>query len=355
MGTSGSIDLTIGGKPIFPYIPQEILDTAQAYGRWENQLDGPQVWRRSLYVYRRRTLSFPFFETFDLPDQNITTASRNTSTVAPQALTLLNNPFVLGQAELFAKAVQERAPYDISQQVDLAYRTALTRPPSAEEAVIGRQLVEQGSLQDLTHVIFNLSEFPVPEVEPMSHSHQCGKKAKRYWSRREFLMQSGGGMAGLALASLLERDGVFAAEPGAAAAQCSAQLPGAFAARPPHFAPRATNVISLFMSGGVSHIDTFDHKPALARYAGQPLEDLIGEKFAVRQGMPGPLMPSPFTFKKHGQSGMEVSELFPIWPSMSMKWLLLSRSMVALTITSRLLTKCRLDKSAWVFPVWVAG
>lgn len=159
MATSGGIDLTVGGKPIFPFIPQEILDTAQAYGRWDNQLDGPDVWRRSLYVYRRRTLSYPFFETFDLPDQNITTASRNTSTVAPQALTLLNNPFVLGQAQLFARGVRERAGSDIAQQVDLAYRTALTRPPTDDEAAIAHQLVENGSLDDLTHVIFNLSEF----------------------------------------------------------------------------------------------------------------------------------------------------------------------------------------------------
>ena len=159
MATSGGIDLTVGGKPIFPFIPQEILDTAQAYGRWDNQVDGPAVWRRSLYVYRRRTLSYPFFETFDMPDQNITTAARNISTVAPQALTLLNNPFVLGQAQLFAHRVEELAPYDVNKQVDLAYRTALTRSATADEAAIARQLVEQGSLQDLTHVIFNLSEF----------------------------------------------------------------------------------------------------------------------------------------------------------------------------------------------------
>jgi hypothetical protein len=159
MATSGGIDLAVGGEPIFPYIPQEILDTAQAYGRWDNQLDGPEVWRRSLYVYRRRTLSFPFFETFDLPDQNITTASRNTSTVAPQALTLLNNPFVLGQAELFAQEIQERVPYDVDRQIELAYRSGLTRLPTEVEREVGRQLVESGSLIDLTHVIFNLSEF----------------------------------------------------------------------------------------------------------------------------------------------------------------------------------------------------
>ena len=159
MATSGGIDLSVGGKPIFPYIPQDILDTAALFGRWDNQVDGPDVWRRSLYVYRRRTLSFPFFETFDLPDQNQTINIRNTSTVAPQALTLMNNPFILNQAELFANTVQEKVPYDIDQQVAMVYETALTRPPTDQEAEVGRQLVELGSLNDLTHVVFNLSEF----------------------------------------------------------------------------------------------------------------------------------------------------------------------------------------------------
>jgi len=142
----------------------------------------------------------------------------------------------------------------------------------------------------------------------MSHPHN---KQKKFWSRREFLMRSGGGMAGVALASMMHRDGVFAASPDFDAAQCNTQFPGDFAPKLPDFTPRATNVISLFMSGGPSQIDTFDYKPALTKYAGQPLEDLIGKKFAVRQGMPGPLMPSPFEFKQHGDSGMWVSEIFP--------------------------------------------
>ena len=159
MAASGGIDLSFGGKPVFPYIPQEILDTAQAYGRWDKQFDGPEVWRRSLYVYRRRTLTFPLFETFDLPDQNITAAYRNTSTVAPQALTLMNNPFVLGQARLFARRLEEQTPYNVDRQVDLVYRTALARAPAPDEAALARQLVADGSLEDLTHVVFNLSEF----------------------------------------------------------------------------------------------------------------------------------------------------------------------------------------------------
>src|SRR5215831_8528266 len=133
---------------------------------------------------------------------------------------------------------------------------------------------------------------------------------KNFWKRREFLFRSGGGMAGLALAHLLQQDGLLAAsaESGACNAQASGYNP--YAAKKPHFAPRAKNVISLFMSGGVSHLDTFDPKPSLVKYAGQPLTGK-GE-IVVRQGNPGPLMPTPFQFRKYGQCGMEVSEVFPI-------------------------------------------
>ena len=158
MAVSGGIDLAVGGPSVFPYVPEEIL-ASQAHGWWDNQPDGPAVWRRSVYVYRRRSLVFPFFETFDLPDQGVTTAARNVSTVATQALTLLNNPFVLGQARLFAERLEREAPNDVSQQIDLAYRIALARRPTEAEAAIGRQLVEERSLVDLTHVIFNLNEF----------------------------------------------------------------------------------------------------------------------------------------------------------------------------------------------------
>ena len=158
MASSGGINLTVGGPPVFPYVPMEIR-ASQAHGRWDNKEDGPEVWRRSVYVYRRRSLVFPFFETFDLPDQGVTTAAGNVSTVATQALTLLNKPFVLGQASLFAERVELEAWNDVPKQVDLVYEIALTRLPTPAEAVIARQLVEERSLADLTHVMFNLSEF----------------------------------------------------------------------------------------------------------------------------------------------------------------------------------------------------
>ena len=131
---------------------------------------------------------------------------------------------------------------------------------------------------------------------------------KTFWKRREFLFRSGGGLGGLALAHLLQQQGLLGSPP---AGECDAQASGynPYAARQPHFPARAKRVISLFMDGGVSHIDTFDPKPALGKYAGQPLSgkgDVV-----VRQGNPGPLMPSPFQFRKYGQCGMDVSELFP--------------------------------------------
>ena len=135
------------------------------------------------------------------------------------------------------------------------------------------------------------------------HHHHCRKRT--FWDRRNFLFQSGGGIAGLALAHMLDREGMLAAAP---ADGCGDPIPGnPFAPRAPHFEPRATAVISLFMSGGVSQVDTFDYKPALTEYAGQPM----AESVVVRQGHPGPLMPSPFEFHRHGESGLHVSEIFP--------------------------------------------
>ncbi|MCC6368668.1 MAG: DUF1501 domain-containing protein [Bryobacterales bacterium] len=129
---------------------------------------------------------------------------------------------------------------------------------------------------------------------------------KQFVSRRQFLFEAGGGLSGLALACLLDQQGLLAS-PGACGAAGNLQTP--FAPRKPHFAPRAKAVISLFMSGGVSHVDTFDPKPSLRKFAGQPLAGK-GE-IVVRQGHPGPLMPSPFEFRKYGNCGMEVSSIFP--------------------------------------------
>jgi hypothetical protein len=94
----------------------------------------------------------------------------------------------------------------------------------------------------------------------------------------------------------------------AAAEEARSTSPSALAPRPSHFAPRAKRVIFLFMHGGVSHVDSFDHKPKLAEMNGQPLPIPKPEfEFADT----GNLLQSPWKFSKYGESGLEVSELFP--------------------------------------------
>ena len=128
---------------------------------------------------------------------------------------------------------------------------------------------------------------------------------ERFVSRRDFLFRAGEGISGLALAHMLQQDGLLAAE-----TACDTRgIASPTAPRDPHFKPRAKAVISLFMSGGVSHVDTFDHKPMLDKFHGKPL---TGKgKVRVRQGFPGPLMRSPFKFERYGECGKQVSELFP--------------------------------------------
>jgi hypothetical protein len=122
-------------------------------------------------------------------------------------------------------------------------------------------------------------------------------------SRRVFLTRSGLGLGALALAGMSERPSL--AQPSLAARE-SGQALGPLAPKAPHFPARVKRVVHFFLNGGPSHLDTFDPKPALARYAGRPLPS--GHLPTERKT--GGAMPSPFKFQRHGQSGIEVSELF---------------------------------------------
>ena len=109
------------------------------------------------------------------------------------------------------------------------------------------------------------------------------------FSRRDLLCRSGVGFGMLGLAGLLaEKQTVQAAN-----------------AMRPHFVPKAKRVIHFFLNGGPSHVDTFDPKPALVKYAGQPVPNTL-----ITERKTGHAFPSPFKFKAYGQSGIEVSELF---------------------------------------------
>ena len=109
------------------------------------------------------------------------------------------------------------------------------------------------------------------------------------------------GFASLGLASLMAAEGLLTGQAQAATASINPLAP-----RSPHFPAKAKRVIHLFMNGGPSHVDTFDPKPALAKYAGQRLPS--GNLRTERKT--GAAFPSPFKFQKYGQSGIEVSEIF---------------------------------------------
>ncbi len=119
-------------------------------------------------------------------------------------------------------------------------------------------------------------------------------------SRRQWLRQSACGFGNVALLSLL------ASESSAASAEQPSG--GPLAPQQPHFAGTAKRVVFLFMHGGVSHVDSFDPKPKLAELNGQPLP-ITKPKFEFAPT--GNLLASPWKFQRYGQSGIEVSDLFP--------------------------------------------
>ena len=158
LAVSGGLNGEMFGRPVFPKLPSEILAQTKE-GIWRDTADGPEVWRRSIYIYRKRGLPFPLLDVFDLPNQNISCGSRNVSTVPTQALALMNDEFVVRQAELFAKRLEEAAPGDVARQVELAYRLALSRAPEPEERKLAAEFLGAHKLADFAHVLLNLNEF----------------------------------------------------------------------------------------------------------------------------------------------------------------------------------------------------
>jgi hypothetical protein len=128
------------------------------------------------------------------------------------------------------------------------------------------------------------------------------RQRETVYSRRDLLAKAGAGLGAAALGYLIHRDELRAAEK------------DPLAPRTPHFPARAKAVISLFMQGGPSQVETFDPKPELQRLDGKPLPSSFraeGLKLQFMAAAGATLMASPFPFRKHGESGLEISDLFP--------------------------------------------
>ena len=192
LAVSGSLNLKAGGPGIFPEVDSGLIESTPKevarllYQRWPVTRDGPEVWRRSVYITQKRTTPTPILDLFDPPDSISSCPRRSNTTVAPQALQLLNNKFIVGQSVIFADRVRNDAGKDLHSQIERAFWLAFSRPPDSKEIQVsidflknqqsyhGRhndQLLELGidpaeilspaiaALVDLCHSLFNANEF----------------------------------------------------------------------------------------------------------------------------------------------------------------------------------------------------
>ena len=173
---SGNLNLTMGGPGIKPRIRPELLIASQR-NKWPVvKKEGPQHWRRSVYVYVKRQLQLPFLELFDAPTTAHSCSRRSTTLVPTQALILMNDEFVIEQAGHFADRVIREAGEDVRSQIRRAMAIALGRTPAQhrvesavtfvknQAVILGRegQTGEEArrlALADFCQVLINLSEF----------------------------------------------------------------------------------------------------------------------------------------------------------------------------------------------------
>jgi len=180
---AGTLDPAIGGRPVIPPLASDEIASLRNRWHWTVSADPGQHTRRGLYIIVRRNFKFPMFEVFDTPVTSVSCPSRDVTTVAPQALWGLNNKSVFRQAMHFAGRVVKEAGGEPAAQVDRAWRIAVGRAPTRQEAasaVALLQALEQEKSPPLTDppaalkdtspgraqalsklglVLFNLSEF----------------------------------------------------------------------------------------------------------------------------------------------------------------------------------------------------
>jgi len=143
----------------------------------------------------------------------------------------------------------------------------------------------------------------------MSRAPKDGSDSRSFsagLNRRQFLNSVGGGIGAIALAKILSEENRLSASSSIGGAQANP-----FEGMVPHFEPKVKRIIYLFMHGGPSHVDLFDPKPDLIKYAGHPLPESFGSVMTRRKVAQNPLLPPVKPFRPRGKSGLEISDFLP--------------------------------------------
>jgi len=165
---SGELNQQMGGRGFFPALPQEVLAKQSRPGNGWDKSPVDQQARRSVYIFVKRTLGVPLLESFDFPSPDIPIAQRSVTTIAPQALILLNSEFLNQQAQAMAARVKgdrEQGTGDRGEDIVAVYRSALSRVPSQREAEIATAFLDRWNdepdraLVELCKLVLNLNEF----------------------------------------------------------------------------------------------------------------------------------------------------------------------------------------------------
>jgi hypothetical protein len=155
LAISGRLNDAAGGPGVFPPLAAEDVPGAKV---WTVSADPRDHVRRSVYIFARRNLRYPFLEAFDLPDSNLSCPRRERSTTATQSLALLNAGVVRECAEALAKRLTSETK-STTEQVERAYRLILGRRPSAKETDLATEFLKESPLRELCRALFNLNEF----------------------------------------------------------------------------------------------------------------------------------------------------------------------------------------------------
>jgi hypothetical protein len=164
LAVSGALNYDMYGPAVRPYIPAEATLT-RSKDKWpKDVVEGPNTWRRTIYVFAKRSVRYPWLETFDAPDGVTSCGRRVPTTVPTQALNLLNDPFVRQQARHFAARVTaDASPGSSAEKVRRAYQLAFGRTPKSSELDRALTFLNQAdpgaALVDFCHALFTSNEF----------------------------------------------------------------------------------------------------------------------------------------------------------------------------------------------------